>query len=119
MGSGTGAIYAKVLGPLDATIAAKLAKYHMGKSPGREKREREAGEQVNSDRDKFAVNKELLYNEQGKLNTIVTKFSTENHMECGPADGQEGLQAPNIMETGDAVTGDLRRIMRRDSKQRR
>ncbi len=89
MGIGTGAGYAKVLGPLDATIAAKLAKYHMGKPPGREKREREAGEQVNNDRDKFAVNKELLHNGQ-----------------------------PNIRETGDAVTGDLRRIMRRDSKQR-
>ncbi len=118
MGSGTGAGYAKVLGPLDATIAAKLAKYHTGESPGRGKRERDAREQVNSDREKFAVNKEHLYDRQGKLNTIVTNFLTESHMECGPAEGQEGLQAPNIRETGDAVTGDLRRIMRRDSKQR-
>jgi hypothetical protein len=117
VGSGTGAGYAKVLGLLDATIAAKLAKYHTGESPGRGKRERDAREQVNSDREKFAVNKELLYNGQGKINTIVTNFSTESHMECGPAEGQEGLQAPNIRETGDAVTGDLRRIMRRDSKQ--
>jgi hypothetical protein len=29
-GSGTGAGYAKVLGPLDVTILAKLAKHHMG-----------------------------------------------------------------------------------------
>jgi hypothetical protein len=31
-GSGTGAVYVKVLGPLDVTIAAKLAKHHRGKS---------------------------------------------------------------------------------------
>jgi hypothetical protein len=31
-GSGTGAGYAKVLGPLDVTIAAKLVKHHTGKS---------------------------------------------------------------------------------------
>jgi hypothetical protein len=31
-GSGTGAGYAKVLRPLDVTIAAKLAKHHTGES---------------------------------------------------------------------------------------
>ena len=46
MGSGMGAGYAKVLGLLDTTIAAKLAKYHMGESPGRGKRERDAREEV-------------------------------------------------------------------------
>ncbi len=100
MGSGTGAGYAKVLGPLDATIAAKLAKYHTGESPGRGKRERVAREQVNSDREKFAVNKELLYDGQGKLNTIVTNFQQKVTWSVARQRAKRGYRHPTSGRRG-------------------
>ena len=115
---GTGAKYEKVLGPLDAIIGAKLAKYHTGASPGRGKQERTTEKTEDNDREKFAVNKELLYDGQGKLNTIVTQVSTKNHMEFGNAGKNEGLQAPNIRD-GAKVTGEERKSLRCKNKQRR
>ena len=58
MGSGTGAKYTKVLGPLYTTIGAKLATYHMGDATQQEKWQQTAKKMVVSNKDKFEVNKE-------------------------------------------------------------
>ncbi len=118
-GSGTGAGYAKVLGPLDVTIAAKLAKHHTGKSTRIGKKKRPAPEPSNIDRAMFKVDKELLYDGQGKINPIVDIISNKVHAGCGPDASLDGLQALNIEETGEAVTDDMRKTMRRDDKRRR
>jgi hypothetical protein len=119
-GSGTGAGYAKVLGPLDVTIAAKqLAKHHTGESTRIGKKKQLAPEPSNINRATFKVDKELLYDGQGKINTIVDIISNESHAGCGLDASLDGLQAPNIEETGEAVTGDMQKTMRRDNKRRR
>jgi hypothetical protein len=118
-GSGTGAGYAKVLRPLDVTIAAKLAKHHTGESTRIGKKKRPAPEPSNIDRAMFEVDKELSYNGQGKINTIVDIISNESHAGCSPDASLDGLQAPNIKEIGEARTGDMRKTMQRDNKQRR
>ena len=76
-----------------------------------------AEETVISDKEKFKVNKELLYDGQGKHNNIITSHSTLSHMTYGLKGGQEGLQAPSIIATGDTVIDGLRKAMQKDSKQ--
>jgi hypothetical protein len=115
-GSGTGAGYAKVLGPLDVTIAAKLAKHHMGKSTRIGKKKQPAPEPSNIDRATFKVDKELLYDGQGKINPIVDIISNKVHAGCGPDASLDGLQARNIEETEEAVTGNMQKTMRWDNK---
>ena len=102
MSSGLGAGYDNILGPLDATIGEKLATYHRGDT-NREKRKQPAEEKTSSNKEKFEVNKELLYDGQGKLNDNVTSLTATTHMKYDYKDGQEGLQAPNISATGEAV----------------
>ncbi len=65
------------------------------------------------------MNKELLYEGQGKSTTVGDNLSNESHMESGGDDNPEGLEAPCINKTGEAITGDMRKIMRRDNKQRK
>jgi hypothetical protein len=93
--SGTGARYAKVLGPLDVTIAAKLAKHHTGESTRIGKKKQPTPEPSNINRAMFKVDKELLYDGQGKINTIVDIISNKSHAGCGPDASLDRLHQRN------------------------
>jgi hypothetical protein len=108
-----------VLGPLDIKIATKLVKNNADDTPGRGKRKISEGVQKHNTKETFTVNKELLYEGQGKSTTVGDNLSNESHMESGGDDNPEGLEAPCINKTGEAITGDMRKIMRRDNKQRK
>ncbi len=106
-----------MLGPLDVKIATKLVKNNADDTPGRVKRKISEGVQKHVTEETFAVNKELLYEGQGKSTTVGDNLSNESHMESGGDNNREGLEAPCINETGEAITGDMRKIMRRENKQ--
>jgi hypothetical protein len=108
-----------VLGPLDVKIATKLVKNNADDTPGRGKRKLSEEVQNHVTKETFAVNKELLYEGQGKSTTVGDNLSNESHMESGSNNNREGLVAPCINETGEAITGDMRKIMRRENKQRK
>ncbi len=109
--------YARVLGPLDVKIATKLVRNKADDPPVRGKQKISEGAPTNGDRATFTVNKELLYDGKGKSNTIGDNLSNESNMGSGDVDSCEGLEAPCVNETGEAITGDMRKIMRRDNKQ--
>ncbi len=108
-----------MLGPLDVKIATKLVWNKADDPPVRGKQKILEGAPTNGDRATFTVNKELLYDGKGKSNTIGDNLSNESNTGSGDDDSCEGLEAPCVNETGEAITGDMRKIMRRENKQRK
>ncbi len=118
---------ARVLGPLDCTIAKKLA--HRGQDMGNTTSTNvaEGGLEPTRDAGKktpFKLSGELLYGGQGKDNSLVTSdcidntlFGCEVRHDQREASNMEGLCPPRLELTGDSVQGDMKKVLRKENMQ--
>jgi hypothetical protein len=115
---------AQVLGPLECKVASKLIRQstHIGKEAATTQRGTtrplEGGTVMKPD---FKLKGELLYEGQGKDNTIVNNNSyshTTKSTEEGQINtqGMEGLQPPCLEESGDIIHGETKALMQKEKK---
>jgi hypothetical protein len=118
---------ARVLGPLECDIASKLIRRstHIGKEATSTQRgTTKPPEGSTATKPDFKLKGELLYEGQGKDNMIVNNESyshTKKSTEEGQINTQcmEGLQPPQLEESGDIVRGETKALMQKENRCRK
>ena len=115
---------AQVLGLLECKVASKLIRgsTHIGREAATMQRgPTRPPEGGTAKKPEFRLKGELLYEGQGKDNTIVNNDSYLHiitSMEEGHINTQcmEGLQPPRLEESGDIVRGETKALMQKENK---